>query len=239
MKVGLPSTTMNSHSIVPISQSEPSKGVTQSYCTAVSPLHDFLNVQSEDRSLLAGECSSTHPSPFIRTESLGYPTHVRESSVQPQKCSFRSGSNSPMSPGSSVQHPKNALSRSSVFCTSLYQSSSSSSETSRQLGNLPFLPLPPTCNQAISAANSTKSPLLYSGDLSNQYDEEQSEALMKDFLNLSAESSNVNFHGLSSTSDSLTLTEQLDLQFLSDELDIAITDHGENPRLDVSLLKYK
>nr|POF26670.1 myb family transcription factor phl6 [Quercus suber] len=27
-------------------------------------------------------------------------------------------------------------------------------------------------------------------------------------------------------------TEQLELQFLSDELDVAITDHGENPRLE-------
>jgi hypothetical protein len=36
------------------------------------------------------------------------------------------------------------------------------------------------------------------------------------------------------TGDNLELTEQLELQFLSDELEIAITDHGENPGLDVS-----
>lgn len=236
MKVGLPSTTMNRHSIISIAQREATKGVKQSYCTSLSPVHDFLNVQSEGQSLLASECSSSHASPFVRTESLSSPTHMRASSVQPQKYSFRSCSNSPVSPGSNVQHPKSTFSRSSVFCTSLYQSSSSSSETSRQLGNLPFLPHPLTCNQPISAADSTKSPLLYSGDLSNLYDEEQSEALMKDFLNLSGDSSNGSFHGFSSASDSLALTEQLELQFLSDELDIAITDHGENPRLDVSVL---
>ncbi|KAK7821359.1 myb family transcription factor phl6 [Quercus suber] len=37
-------------------------------------------------------------------------------------------------------------------------------------------------------------------------------------------------HSVSCASDSFT--EQLELQFLSDELDIAITDHGENPWLE-------
>ncbi|XP_048318454.1 myb family transcription factor PHL6 isoform X2 [Ziziphus jujuba] len=200
MKVGLPSTIMNRHNVISITQSEAVKGATQPYCSALSPVHDFLNVQSESQRLFSSECSSAHPSPFIRAESLSSPTHMQESSIQPQN---------------------------------LYQSSSTSSETSRQLGNLPFLPHPSTCNQPISAAVSTKSTLLYSGDLSDQYDEEQSEALMKDFLNLSADSSNGSFHhGFGCSSDSLALTGQLELHFLSDELDIAITDHGENPGLD-------
>ena len=40
---------------------------------------------------------------------------------------------------------------------------------------------------------------------------------------------------IDTTQASMTVfTEQLELQFLSDELDIAITDQGENPRLEVS-----
>ncbi|XP_021819954.1 myb family transcription factor PHL6 [Prunus avium] len=210
MKVGLPSTIMSHHDIISVPQSETSKGVKQSYCTPKSQMHDFLGSESEGRSLVASECSSARLSPFIRAESLGSPTKIR---------------------GSSVQHSQNTFSRSSVFCTSLYQSSSSTSETSRQLGNLPFLPHPPTYSQSISAVAS-KSPFLLSDDMSNQYDDEQSEDLMKDFLNLHGDGSHGSFHVISCGSDTLALTEQLELQFLSDQLDMAITDNGENPGLD-------
>ncbi|GLT72223.1 hypothetical protein SLA2020_441770 [Shorea laevis] len=209
MKVGLPSKTMNHNSIISAKQSEATRGVTQSYYGTLSPVHNFLTVESEGKSLSANECSSSRPSPFIRTESLSF-THKEGSSVQPQ----------------------NTFSRSSVFCTSLYQSSSSSSEAHWQLGNLPFLPHPPSYNQSISAVDSTKAPLLFSGDIDNQYDEEHSEALMRDFLNFPGDDSGSSLHGVTCASDGLAYTDQLDLQFLSDELDIAITDHGENPRLD-------
>lgn len=233
MNVRFPSTMMNQHSIISATQGEPSKGVPQPYCT---PVHDFLSIGSEGRSLLVAECSSPRPSPFIRTESLGSPTFMGASSVNPPKYNFKSESNNPVSPVSHLHHAKNAFSRSSVFCTSLYQSSSSSSETNLQLGNLPFLP-PPTCNLSSSAVGSTKSPPIFSGDISNnQYDEDQSEALLKDFLNLPGDTSHNSFHGLTCASDSLALTEQLELQYLSDELDIAITDHGEIPGVDVSVL---
>ncbi|KAK5791892.1 hypothetical protein PVK06_033005 [Gossypium arboreum] len=129
---------------------------------------------------------------------------------------------------------KNASSSSSVFCTSLYLSSSSTSETQRQLGNLPFLPHPPTCHQFISSVDSSKSPAVFSEDLNNPYNEGHSEIIMKDFLNLPADASSDGcFYGMHCESDDFGITtEQLELQFLSDELDIAITDHGENPRLD-------
>ncbi|KAM1461939.1 hypothetical protein ACFX1Q_046123 [Malus domestica] len=210
MKVGLPSAIMSHHGVISVPQSETTKGVTSSYCTSPSPIHDFLGSESEGRSFTASKCSSPRVSPFKRAESLGSPTNMR---------------------GSPVQHSKSPFSRSSVFCTSLYQSSSSSSETSRQLGKFPFLPHPPTYGQSNSAVDS-KSPLLFSEDTSNQYDDEQSEDLMKDFLNLHGDASHGSFHDISCGTDALALTEQLELQFLSDQLDIAITDNGENPGLD-------
>ena len=238
MKLGFTSTTMNHHrGVISATHGEPSKGVPLPFCTPVSPVHDFLSIGSEGRSFMAGDC----PSPFIRAKSLGFPSPIEPSSIpNPPKYYFGSEpSNDPtsLSPASHIQNTKSAFSRSSVFCTSLYQSSSSSSETHRQLGNLPFLP-PPTCSQSSSAVDSTKSPLLFSGDLSSpQYEDNQSEALMKDFLNLQEDRSHshTSFHGLSCESDGLELTEQLELQFFSDELDIAIADHGETPRVDVSL----
>lgn len=57
---------------------------------------------------------------------------------------------------------------------------------------------------------------------------------MKGFLNLSSDASDESFHVMNCASDNITFSEQLELQFLSDELDIAIADNGENPRLDVS-----
>ncbi|KAG6727399.1 hypothetical protein I3842_02G127100 [Carya illinoinensis] len=218
---------MNRNGIISAKQSKASSGVTQSYHDTLSPVHRFSTAESEVKSLLASECSSSRPSPFIRTESLSS-TPGQAS----QKYYLESGPSSPLSPGSHVQNSKSTFSRSSLFCTSLYQSSSSSSETHRQLGNLPFLPHPPSYNQSISAVDSTKAPLLFSGDIENQYDLEHSEALMKEFLNLPGDASDGSLRGVNCTSDGLEITEQLDLQFLFDELDIAITDHGENPRLD-------
>ncbi|XP_042946183.1 myb family transcription factor PHL6-like isoform X2 [Carya illinoinensis] len=231
MRVGLPSKTMNHNIFISTKQSEATKRVTQSYYATVSPICNFSTVESEGRCLLASECSSSRPSPFIRTESLSS-TCTQAFTVQPQKYRSESGQNSP-SPGSHDQNSKSTFSRSSLFCSSLYQSSSSSSETHRQLGKLPFLPNPLSCNQSVvSAANSTKTPLLFSKDMDDQYDEEHSEAFMTNFLNLPGDASDGSLHGVNCANDSLALTEQMELHFLPDELHMAITDHGESPRLD-------
>ncbi|KAK8540374.1 hypothetical protein V6N13_008801 [Hibiscus sabdariffa] len=200
VKVGISSKTMTPPGFVSIAESEPSKGIGESYPIAASPVHNFPSIESKGQTSIVGECSS--------------------------RLSF--ASNSPRSVA------KSASSSPSVFCTSLYLSSSSASETQRQLGNLPFLPHPPTHHQFISSADSSKSPSVFSEDLNNPYNEAQSEVIMKDFLNLPADASSDGcFYGMHCQGDDFAITtEQLELQFLSDELDIAITDHGENPRLD-------
>ncbi|GMI91949.1 hypothetical protein like AT3G13040 [Hibiscus trionum] len=208
MKVGIPSNTMNHPGFVSVTQSEPIKGIGESYPIAVSPIHDFPSIDLEGQSWLSGECSSPFPL---------------------QKTNHNSGPSSPSSPSSLA---KSAFSRSSEFCTSLYLSASSTSETRRQLGSFPFLPHPPTCHQFISSVDSSKSPVIFSEDLNNTYNEEHSEVIMKDFLNFPGDVCDGGFHGMHCESDNFALTEQVELHFLSDELDIAINDHGENPTVE-------
>lgn len=231
------SETMNHHSVVSAKPTESTKGFPQSYCAAISPFHNFLNVELEGQNSLKGDCSSSH-SPFTETEFPGPPNFVQESAAKPEKFCSKSGPNSSVSPETHAQYPKCMFSRSSVFCTNLYLSSSSSTETHQTLRNLPFLPHPSMSYQSISAAHSTKTPSFFSGDSISFIDEENSEDLMKGFLNLPGDESDDSFHVMNCASDNLAFSEQLDLQFLSDELDIAITDNGENPRLDVSAFYY-
>lgn len=128
--------------------------------------------------------------------------------------------------------PSNA----STFCTSMYSSSSAaaadSSKSCRQAGALPFLPHPPKREQQQSSSSPS---LLVSTDLSNGgQDEAEAEhpAELKDFLNLSGEASwRGGFHGESS-GVAFRFGEQVEFQFLSEQLGIGITDHDESPRLD-------
>uniref|UniRef100_A0A2P2LRW1 Protein PHR1-LIKE 1 isoform X2 n=1 Tax=Rhizophora mucronata TaxID=61149 RepID=A0A2P2LRW1_RHIMU len=221
---------MSHRGIVSVTETESNKGVAQPCCTAPSPVHNFFSVESESQCLLTSEGSSC-PSPFIQKESLCSWSNMPMPMVQHQKSGLKSVPDSPVALGSGIQHLKSTFQPSSMFCTSLYLSSSSSSETSQQLRNLPFLPHPSTQSHPVSAVDSTKSPLLFHGDVSNSFDVEHSDAAMKDFLNLPEDVSEGNC-GMVCANNNIALREQLELQFLSEELDIAITDHGENPRLD-------
>ncbi|KAF0925097.1 hypothetical protein E2562_015387 [Oryza meyeriana var. granulata] len=119
------------------------------------------------------------------------------------------------------------LSSSSTFCTSLYTSSSRDSDSCRKNGALPFL-LHPKCEQQQNSAGQTSSSLLVlDADLSNSGhgDDEHTDDL-KDFLILSSDGS---FHGKSSA---MAYNEQMEFQFLSEQLGIAITNNEESPRLD-------
>lgn len=184
---------------------------------------------------MAGGCSSSSPLPSIRVDSISSDFCVG-STVQAQKCGLRSGSAGSISPVSPVHSFKSTFSRSSVFCTNLYQSSSTTSEAHQLLGNLPFLPHPPVYNRSTPPVDSTNSSSLYTDDIGSQGDEKDSEeVIVKDLLSLSGDSSEGSFHGLSCTNDKSVLAEHLELQYLSDELDIIMIDNGESPKLDVSM----
>jgi len=58
---------------------------------------------------------------------------------------------------------------------------------------------------------------------------------MTDFLGFPGDTSDGSFNGMDCASDNLMLTDQLELQYLSDELDLAITDNADTPNLDVSI----
>lgn len=101
--------------------------------------------------------------------------------------------------------------------------------TCKQLSNLPFLPHPPKNEQLASAVHSSKSPSVFSDVHSES---EQSDDLMKDFLNLSGDASDDMFHQENHDHDCSTFNEQMDFQTLSEQLGITITDNGESPSLD-------
>ncbi|XP_022572102.1 myb family transcription factor PHL6 isoform X3 [Brassica napus] len=187
---------MNRHRLVSTAQDECNKGLHQPCSSSLSPVHNFLNLQPENRN-----------SPFI-------------------------GSHSPDSPWPK-NSPQGTFSRSSTFCTNLYISSSSTSESQKHLGNtLPFLPDPSTNSQPPSAVESARSPSIFSEDMSNPFDGDNT--LVKDFFNLSGDAcSDGAFHDLDCSNDSYCLSDQMELQFLSDELELAITDRSETPRLDI------
>ncbi|XP_013623194.1 PREDICTED: protein PHR1-LIKE 1-like isoform X2 [Brassica oleracea var. oleracea] len=187
---------MNSHRLVSTAQDECNKGLHQPCSSSLSPVHNFLNLQPENRN-----------SPFIRSQSPDSPWPKNS--------------------------PQGTFSRSSTFCTNLYISSSSTSDAHKHLGNtLPFLPDPSTNIQPPSGVESARSPSIFSEDMSNPVDGDNT--LVKDFFNLSGDAcSDRAFHDLDCSNDSYCLSDQMELQFLSDELELAITDRSETPRLDI------
>ncbi|KAF3520770.1 hypothetical protein DY000_02059727 [Brassica cretica] len=112
-----------------------------------------------------------------------------------------------------------SFSRSSAFCN---LSSSSSSDTQKHLGTtLPFLSNPST-ERSPAAASFSEEDLL-----SIPYEEEVDTS----FLSLHGDG------GLQDLDNFSLSEEQMALQFLSDELQLAITDRAQTPRLDVTFTR--
>ncbi|CAD5188548.1 unnamed protein product [Musa acuminata subsp. malaccensis] len=206
---------MSSHSLTTAKQNNNPEGTKHFHHSSLLSVQ--LSNQHDCKNLLDDRLSSTSPY-RAQTELL------------------KSSSFKPGSPRSYVSHSQcsdHMFSRSSTFCTSLYSSSSAISESSRKLSSSPFLPHPPKCEKQNSAVQLSSSPLLFNGDTSaRSCEDEHTDDLMKDFLNLSGDASDGSTHGEIYGNNGIALSEQIELQLLSEQLGIAITDNGESPRLD-------
>lgn len=195
-----------------------------------SSVHKLLDAKLDHLGLLDDNRSSTSQSSCIKTEL------IRSSSLPRSSLPFnrqkRSTESDPESPLSHVSHPNFSdpmASNSSTFCTSLFSSSSTNPAPCRQIGALPFLPHPPKCEQQAFPGQSSSSSLQLSGDTGNVHDEAEKSDDIKDFLNLSGDASDGSFHG---ESHAFAYAEQMEFQYLSEQLGIAITDNEESPHLD-------
>ncbi|WVZ78616.1 hypothetical protein U9M48_026299 [Paspalum notatum var. saurae] len=222
---------MSSQSVVVAGKQITAPDQTVHACTSShTSVHKLFDSKLDHRGLIDDTISSTSQSSNIKIELIRSSSLSRSLSVNSQKIS---PSSDPESPLSHVSHPKFSdpvLSNSSTFCTSLFSSSSiTNKDPCRQMGNLPFLPHPPKCEPQVSTGQSSSSSLLLSGDTGNAVDEAEQSDDLKGFLNLSGDVSDGSFHG---ENNALAFDEQMEFQFLSEQLGIAITDNEESPHLD-------
>ncbi|KAF0932669.1 hypothetical protein E2562_011967 [Oryza meyeriana var. granulata] len=221
---------MSSQSVVAVKQITAPDKIVETCPSTQHSARKLFDVKPGYQGSMDDNLSSTSQSSNIK---IGL---IRSSSL-PNILPFqkRSSESEPGSPLSHVSHPnvsEPVYSNSSTFCASLFSSSSTDSEPCRQLGTLPFLPHPPKCEQQVSAGHSSCSSLLLSGDgdIGNAHDEPEQSDDLKDFLNLSGgDASDGSFHG---ENNAMAFAEQMEFQFLSEQLGIAITDNEESPRLD-------
>lgn len=214
-----------------VSQGENLRGVLQTRLIGSSPVHITSTMDSQG--LYSLKCSSS-PAVLPHCKQPKPPNSLTQiPSPKDKKLYAKHLSNE--SDSSCIQNPKSTYAPSSMFCTSLHFSPSTSPETSRYLGNQPFLPNPPNSDLYPPAVNSPKSSLLSGGGVNGRCGKETSFDLMKGFeYNIPGQCSDGIFWGENYASDNLTLSQQLEVQNFSEELNIAINDTSDNPRLDVS-----
>ncbi|KAL6873881.1 hypothetical protein ACP4OV_013963 [Aristida adscensionis] len=220
---------MSSQSVVAVGQITVLEETIHNSTSTLPLVHKLFDTKSDKQGLVDDTLSSTSQSSNIKTELIRSSSLSKSLTLNLQK---RSPEPDPESPLSHVSHPSFSdpiSSNSSTFCTSLFSSSITNPEPRRQISTLPFLPHPPKCEQQVSGGQSSSSSLLLSGDIGNVPDDAEQSDDLKDFLNLSGDASDGSYHG---ENNALAFAEQMEFQFLSEQLGIAITDNEEIPQLD-------
>ncbi|XP_031476354.1 myb family transcription factor PHL6-like [Nymphaea colorata] len=213
---------MESHSVEAVKQSGSPSAATQPFYAGPVPFHDLPDILSDSENVFGDSFTSSWPSDVqpIHPSSAKVPHKLL---IRHKTMNAHHGSGSAIS--DSYSQSFNTCSVSSTFCTNLYLSTSSCSETYRQLGNLPFLPNP-TSPSAASVCRSSNSLV---ADVKEDHCKSDSLEDTSKYLNLPGDclDGSENF-----MNNGVTFTEQMEWDFISDQLDLAITDNGKNPGLD-------
>ncbi|CAL5024088.1 unnamed protein product [Urochloa decumbens] len=225
---------MSTQSITSVKQFTGPHRVGQACPTSHPSAHNLFGAKS-------GHCDSAHdpqsswaatqPS-SIKSEMVGSLSLTKILPFDLEKCSPDSNPDNAVSRTSQTELSDPISSSSSTFCTSMFSSFQTNSKLCRQKGALPFLPNPPKREQqqisSGQSSSSSSSSLLFGADLSNSgHDDAEHSGDLK--LNLSGDASEGSFHG---ESNATAFSEQMEFQFLSEQLGIAITNNEESPRLD-------
>ncbi|XP_074559557.1 protein PHOSPHATE STARVATION RESPONSE 3-like isoform X2 [Curcuma longa] len=220
---------MSSRSLITIKQINPPKG--RKHAHHASPISVQLNSQHDCEEPIGGNLSSMSPS-CIPTEPLKSSSFLKDLSLSLKRSSPVPEPESPLSHVSVPEFSEPIFSRCSTLCASMHSSSVNSSESCSKQNN-PFLPHHMKCEQQNSSVQSSNSPLLFCEDIivANNEDE-HTDDLVEDFLNLSGDASEGIICGDNYGNSALAFSEQMEFQILSEQLGIAITDNGESPALD-------
>ncbi|KAJ9167535.1 hypothetical protein P3X46_022181, partial [Hevea brasiliensis] len=205
---------MNIHTVISLNRRE-NPGVMHTHYTGHSPIYSSVNCES-----LLPRCIPSKPF------NSGITRHQQKLNANPV----------PNDNVSSTSHSPGL--KSTMFCTDLHLSSIKSSETNHQpLGISPFLPHPhphpPIGNHIIPAINSPDSSCFLGGELTTESENDKLNALM-DLLDIPFEHSvrSSSFKGSQPAIEGLALTEKIELEYISKELDVAIDDDTNNPMID-------
>ncbi|KAG9450154.1 hypothetical protein H6P81_010119 [Aristolochia fimbriata] len=216
---------MNSQTVI-LKQNKSAEEIGHACCGSASTIHDSTSTGPSEGKLIDDKfaCSSI----CTETRPLCAASHLHGSFFKPKALNALTKQEIPNAFVAHPLSPEPKFCRSSTFCASLYSSSSVSSGSHQQLSRLPFLPHPTKRDQIIAKP---ESPLILHGDDQPYSGDTQSDNLM-DFLDFTGDATNDNFHSENYGSNNFALSEDMELQMLSEELDIAITDNGESPGLD-------
>ncbi|KAG6532984.1 protein PHOSPHATE STARVATION RESPONSE 3-like isoform X1 [Zingiber officinale] len=213
---------MSSHNLVAVKANDSPEAAKRSF-HASSSVVQFPKQNDHHKRL--GKSSSVASTSCTSTVLLNS-SDILDYVPMPLKSNQESESEGTLSCGSQPQYSDNSFTNSPTLHASLISSPTRISDSCGKLSNSHFLPQFVECKPQNTAVQSSNSSMLSSGNASGKG--EHTDDLTMDFAYLCGDASDGSIHGENYFFNDFAFTEQMELQILSEQLGIAITDNGES-----------